>query len=1178
MRKTVVTSKHSTNIVSNRGFALVATLSLMVLLTLVALGMLSLSAVTLRSTSQDSAAMEARANARLALMIALGELQKGMGPDQRISSRAMTLVQDQRLGATLSPDNPRSWWVGAVGTNPTLGLDATKPVSLSNPAAVWLVSGLDPAASAANQLTQPFAKPVEMFGEHSINLTMTGGKALTAGIVEVVGGTAGRIGGYAYLIDDEGMKAALAPSNDDLVNTSTPVSESDLTPGAYDVSVLDGMAALDDNPLSNYSKILSTGDLVLIGGNKQMAASKRLSYTTYSRGVLSDAKNGGLKRDLTVAFEDEATFAAVFPRGTGAYTADYLCMDPVKLAASPELLKNGYIHWEVFKDHYNIKQHIKTAPDGTKYLDPVRYSKEGPWLPGTRNGDINGPSGSKFTAGMLGPHDIGDDNFFTNGGALIKEMPGIPYGDYKVYEVNPRTPKNHGEFKHSPVIPVLQRFQVNAWMEQPDAKTLRTHAQMWSSHYNPYNIALYVGGASGGPRLLATPSITADSTSLNTINNRSPRSRFGYFGQSATNNWTIGYLRSAGFTHGKGEFQGKVQVMLLPGRSHVLGYENATDFGQTLISDGALYSDKVKDLTTQSVFRDLKLLTESAPQKFDIPTDLPATYDIKFNIRLDNAALHQGVDDNNGGPGNFELHQTFWAPFAWEKVSLRPGKLFDMRQVTAATLNENMMAMQGFNLRTTREPNSSIRPLVDANIRCLFGNTRWDSPLNVEALAAYSIENQGVQVEMNMDMDVSDDPKGYTYWGAGRDPSFGYDRVILFDIPRADLVSLGQLQHAGAGRFSYEPTYIVGNSYANPRISQDKWKESVTDTFSTDARGLGPFPINGAFNLYDASYLVNEVLWDRYTFTTIPQVANNLTNLTEPAPNDAHFKNLAAGNADLPNARYLPYAPSGSSFNWATLRMASDKAAGTGAFYHNAGHLLVDGAFNVNSVSVDAWEAFLSSTHSLPVAKVNEKSEVTGFDMDVATVRFPRTNGVFGGGINKGSLDENYWIGFRELKQPEVRELAQAIVEEVKKRGPFLSMADFVNRKLKSGELGESGALQAALDKTVNSGIDDDFSKGKQGAGFPGQLLQGDLLQALAPRMTVRSDVFTIRAYGESKDAVTGVVLAQAWCEAIVQRVPDPMDPGNSGGSALKELSNPSSPFGREFRMISFRWLNPEEI
>ena len=119
--------------------------------------------------------------------------------------------------------------------------------------------------------------------------------------------------------------------------------------------------------------------------------------------------------------------------------------------------------------------------------------------------------------------------------------------------------------------------------------------------------------------------------------------------------------------------------------------------------------------------------------------------------------------------------------------------------------------------------------------------------------------------------------------GGGRQPGSGFDRVILFDVPRRDLLSLGQLQHASAGRFSYEPTYIVGNSYANPRISLANWKEGTTDTFSTAARGISQWKIGGSFNLYDASYLVNELLWDSYTFTTIPQVADNVGGGDVPA-------------------------------------------------------------------------------------------------------------------------------------------------------------------------------------------------------------------------------------------------------------------------------------------------------
>ncbi len=69
------------------GFALVVTLSLMVLLTLLAVGLLSLSAVALRGSSQGEAMALARGNARLAMMLALGELQKHAGPDRICPSR-----------------------------------------------------------------------------------------------------------------------------------------------------------------------------------------------------------------------------------------------------------------------------------------------------------------------------------------------------------------------------------------------------------------------------------------------------------------------------------------------------------------------------------------------------------------------------------------------------------------------------------------------------------------------------------------------------------------------------------------------------------------------------------------------------------------------------------------------------------------------------------------------------------------------------------------------------------------------------------------------------------------------------------------------------------------------------------------------------------------------------------
>ena len=59
------------------------------------------------------------------------------------------------------------------------------------------------------------------------------------------------------------------------------------------------------------------------------------------------------------------------------------------------------------------------------------------------------------------------------------------------------------------------------------------------------------------------------------------------------------------------------------------------------------------------------------------------------------------------------------------------------------------------------------------------------------------------------------------------------------------------------------------------------------------------------------------------------------------------------------------------------------------------------------------------------------------------------------------------------------------------------------------------------------------------GAGLPGYLKQQDILRPLAPIMTSRGDTFTIRAYGETINPSTGKPDGQAWCEAVIQRIPD---------------------------------------
>ena len=64
------------------------TLMLMILLSVIVVGLLSLSSIALRTSAQTEAIGVARANAKLAVQLAIGELQTQAGIDTRITARA----------------------------------------------------------------------------------------------------------------------------------------------------------------------------------------------------------------------------------------------------------------------------------------------------------------------------------------------------------------------------------------------------------------------------------------------------------------------------------------------------------------------------------------------------------------------------------------------------------------------------------------------------------------------------------------------------------------------------------------------------------------------------------------------------------------------------------------------------------------------------------------------------------------------------------------------------------------------------------------------------------------------------------------------------------------------------------------------------------------------------------
>jgi hypothetical protein len=96
--------------------------------------------------------------------------------------------------------------------------------------------------------------------------------------------------------------------------------------------------------------------------------------------------------------------------------------------------------------------------------------------------------------------------------------------------------------------------------------------------------------------------------------------------------------------------------------------------------------------------------------------------------------------------------------------------------------------------------------------------------------------------------------------------------------------------------------------------------------------------------------------------------------------------------------------------------------------------------------------------------------------------------------------------------------------------------------------------------------------------GAPGNLIQIDLLQSLGSSIATRSDTFVIRAFGEADDGQGA--KASSWIEAVVQRVPEFITADNATETRPEDpaFTAVNRLLGRRFKLISYQWLQPDEI
>jgi hypothetical protein len=461
------------------------------------------------------------------------------------------------------------------------------------------------------------------------------------------------------------------------------------------------------------------------------------------------------------------------------------------------------------------------------------------------------------------------------------------------------------------------------------------------------------------------------------------------------------------------------------------------------------------------------------------------------------------------------------------------------------------------------------------------------------------------------------DDRGFI--GGGNTSGDGTSFLVTHSIPREPVLSLASLQHSMANGFTRDKPDTAQPYYGNSASNQRIRLPMLPQISHAIGNSLAPAVLEkdqttGSLTgrpLADHSYLANQALWDDWFFSSISPRDKG------PNGNGPTQKNLAdaffSGSGKLPIARYRPDL--GDKTPTQTLNdLFSATSPRPEATTRAASYLRVEGLFNVNSTSVEAWKAMLGSLRKQKIVKRasatdpiddtiqpeivdSSTSDTPVFGLHAPTAETANTVPM----DLKPLIQPNaQWTGRRSLNDDQIEDLAEKLVEEVRKRGPFLSLADFINRRPgNDGDLARCGAVQAAIDAAgLNDGFDarlasaaagiqfpDAETKYPAAMGAPGVLKQADILTPIAPVLSARSDSFVIRGYGEKRDATGTKVLAKAWCEAVVERDKNFVDPTDGPETSeidpntnQLKLTATNRKFGRRFAIRSFRWLHPDEV
>lgn len=1169
------------------GFALIVTLSLMILLTVIGVGLLTLSTIASRSTSSQQPSEVARANARLALMLALGQLQDHAGDDQRITADGALVaeaVADTNSAQVNAVGVWKSWSPEMLSNPEKMGVDYESPKE--DNFISWLVS-----ASESDDVTSKdwvksggLSDPVNLFNQTRDGFSLSGSKLQ-------VSGNGNTSGACAWAVTQAATKAkinvggpeysSLTSINDGLEAQPRP----SLTQSGVFGEIKKGFNQRAGRVISmsqaELDEELWLGDDSIQGGR---------DFTTQGFGLITDVVHGGLKTDLNLGFElSDADFS---------------------------------------KDTWNgTPNPFRAASISSRFSTPAIYDGERPlFKPITATGSV----WVKLNYGT-GSNSIHVKSSFPNAAvptfASLRSFYRTPYHLYNTsdgptvfqrsadhvafVEPHPRANEYYppgatppGKNSQVGFSPILDRviFVVGVGLSSNDE--LRLTFTPIITLWNPYNVALEFEGAVAYP-WIDLPfdmnwTVRNQGSFRNLINVPQPlqlsklmgrqrlsledgRSVDPYFYVSITSdgNGTVGKpirlepgevrifdpSQGGNTQYINSETDRNRTVMMAPvSASNPLSI-TAGGLSVPLLRSDGLYGFSHKLLPNENV--SVTFAPESGRKSFFISledasrTRLPSNY---ISSTQNNAPIGQLMGD---------VHALYLpsGPMISPTLSYNQLKNTSIPFGTIETYHRvalNKSGTQTSDLAFTANPR---QPHVSGYLN----RGGFQSGPN------YQSETRG-NVSGLSDVITTSNGGRDAYYGPANSTE-GRTHLCFFEVPREPMLSLAAFQHADLSFSAASPANQTGNSWASAYIPRKqvalKDSQGAVNDYSRDW-----------LPNYDTAFLTNEALWDSFFFSSAaptiqpgtsggsPDVWNREIGRVTRTLRET-LKEFIADPMSSPLRNTRMRFHSGGSDN-ATL---AEKLLDPEGCTRIGAHLTVDGAFNINSTSIPAWAAVLSGLRGVDF-DVSDGSKPAADQSALPRMRHPR-----------GEPDDP-WQGYRALGEAEVTELATNIVKEIKLRGPFLSLGEFINRRPVAegsgpkGEIGLSGPLQAAIEQSnLNNGIkadkldprnypassQDNVFPESTAVAIPGYLTQADLLQSIAPVITTRSDTFTIRGYGEARDR-NGKVLSSACCEAVVQRIPEFVDDCQPAYTATADLNPVNQKFGRKFEIVSFRYLTAAEI